>query len=122
MRVTGVRVEVRKTVSDRQYGNEQYTAQYIAELDEGEDPDEAIQALSARGRANIIGQLAESESASIRYAIAPPKEIRLPEDICPQCGDRHGNGEGNLCGDCRTAEAEREHDGDDELAPDDIPF
>lgn len=118
VKVTGVRVEISKTVSDGHYGNERFNAQYIAELDEGEDPDEAIRTLSARGRANIIGQLAESESASIRYAIAPPKDVYLT-DICPSCGDHHDNGEGNLCDDCRNVGDETD-EGDVEV--DYVPF
>ncbi|MBU6430674.1 MAG: hypothetical protein KGR26_16770 [Cyanobacteria bacterium REEB65] len=113
--MTGVRVEISKTVSDGSYGNERFNAQYIAELDEGDDPDEVIRALSARGRANVVGQLAESESASIRYAISPPKDVYLT-DVCPECGDHHNNGEGNLCGSCADA-----HDGED-VEPDDVPF
>jgi hypothetical protein len=121
MRVTGVRVQVSKTISDGRYGNEKFEAQYIAELDEGEDPDEAIRVLSARGRANVIGQLAESESASIRYAIAPPTDIQLED--CPDCGSRHSNGYGNLCDDCRRAEDERDRaEDDDELRSEEIPF
>lgn len=100
MKITGVRVEISKTVSDGHYGNERYNAQYIAELDEGEDPDEVIRILSQRGRQNVIGQLAESESASIRHAIAPPRDIRLGQDICPDCGSPNDNGDGALCEDC----------------------
>ena len=121
MRITGVRVEISKTVSDGHYGNERYNAQYIAELDEGEDADEAIRILSQRGRERIIGQLAESESASIRYAINPPRDVNA-QDICPLDGEDcpHGPTADECCQQPRSIDETTANERD--AQPDDIPF
>lgn len=80
MRVSQVMVEFEKRVSDGNYGSEKATAQYVALLEDGEDPNAVIRELVQRGRDRVVGELSSSESVSVRLALNPPKPL------CGECG------------------------------------
>lgn len=80
MRVTQVMVDLEKRVNDGNYGSEKATVQYVALVEDGEDPDAVIRELISRGRARVIGELSASESLSVRRALNPPQRV------CPACG------------------------------------
>src|SRR5579884_1964871 len=80
VKITQVMVEFEKRVNDGNYGSEKATAQYVAQVDEGEDPDEVIRQLVNRGRERVVAELKALESVSVRWALNPPKRI------CGDCG------------------------------------
>lgn len=102
MKISQVMVEFEKRVNDGNYGSEKETAQYVAQIEDGEDPDEVIRQLVARGRTRVIGELKDSESISVRWALNPPKRL------CSECGEELPDDEhGSLHQSCRDARAER---------------
>lgn len=138
MNVTGVRIEIIKRVSDGDYGFEQFNAQYIGELEPGEDPDAAIRELAKRGRAEVTLSLGESGSIGVRHRIEAPKVIDhddpmheddLASDPCIGCGKRWilNMDDSGLCPRCGTFNASTNPDtavrwSETEEGRDDIPF
>ncbi|HEV2123203.1 MAG TPA: hypothetical protein VGW38_10565 [Chloroflexota bacterium] len=74
MNVTEVTVEFKKTVSDGNYGNETFSVSYTAAIDEGEDANFAIEALTEQAREHATRRLKESQNEGIRYAMETPEE------------------------------------------------
>jgi hypothetical protein len=102
MKITQVMVEFEKRVNDGNYGSEKATAQYVAQVDDGEDPDEVIRQLVSRGRERVVGELKGSESIQVRWALSPPKRM------CSECGQQLPDEEqGSLHQACRDARDER---------------
>jgi len=97
MRVTQVMVEFERRVNDGDYGSEKATAQYVALVDEGEDPDEVVRQLVTRGRERVIGELKASETLAIRHRLNPPKRM------CAECGDELGDDESYVHDACLNA-------------------
>lgn len=101
MRITQVMVEFEKRVNDGNYGSEVGTAQYVAQVEDGEDPDDVIQQLLVRGRARVVGELKESETLTVRRALNPPKRM------CSECGEPLGDDDGYLHPACEATVRDR---------------
>lgn len=108
MKITQVMVEFEKRVNDGNYGSEKATAQYVAQVDEGEDPDEVIRCLVSRGRERVVAELKASESVSVRWALNPPKRI------CNECSEELPDDEHSslheACRETRNERYRREHE------------
>jgi hypothetical protein len=106
VKITQVMVEFEKRINDGNYGSEKATAQYVAQVDEGDNPDEVIRQLVARGRDRVVAELKDSESISVRWALNPPKRL------CAECGEELPDDEHSsyhqACREVRDARYKRE--------------
>jgi len=115
-------VEFEKRVNDGDYGSEKATAQYVALIDDGEDPDDVVRQLVNRGRDRVIGELRSSETLAVRRRLNPPKRI------CGECGEELGDEdsyEHDACREKRRAEralVDGQHRIDDDGHGEDSPF
>lgn len=75
MKVTLITVEFRKTVSDREYGNESAHCQLSAEIEEGEEVTEAYVLLGTAARAHVMAQLSGSNNLQVRRNTNPRPRI-----------------------------------------------
>lgn len=82
MKITQLSVEFKKTVSDRDYGNETVAVQMTVDVDEADgDPTGVAAVLLDRARQQVMVELGRSESLNLRRAINPPPRL------CSRCHD-----------------------------------
>lgn len=80
MKVTAVSVEVKKMLSDGDYGHESALASFTVEVDDTDgDPVGVLALLLERARAVCANQLAASESITVR------RKINAPRRVCNEC-------------------------------------
>ena len=80
MNLIGVTVEVKKMLSDGDYGHEAAQVSYTAELEDGDIEDDVTAELLQRARAHCREELQRSESLNIR------RKINTKPRICNACG------------------------------------
>ena len=108
MRVTSVSAEFRRTVSDRNYGNESAQAAMTAEIEEGEDLAVAQAALLAECRAQVFTTLSNSPSLQVRLS------LRREERSCYECHQPMEDFEpGQMHQACREAREARQKEADE---------
>lgn len=80
MKVTTVSVEVKKMLSDGDYGHESAQASFTVEVDASDgDPTGVMAVLMESAPAVCANQLAASESLTVR------RKIKAPRRVCNEC-------------------------------------
>jgi len=74
MKVTEIRVEFRKTVSDGNYGNETFSASLTGVCAQDDDAVAEAHLLCEDARHVVLGQLRQSQSPRIQRALETPEE------------------------------------------------
>ena len=74
MKITEVRVEYGRTVSDQQYGSERASVGLTSTVAEGEDWKQLFQELAEEATAAAIARLKQSTNEQVKQAVETPEE------------------------------------------------